>query len=157
MRVLALDQATNVTAWCLWDNGAPSKFGLIDLHLEKAIELRMEEMCQYVRYLIYHYSPSLLAIEDVSFQRDPNALINLARLQGRIIQIAYDFGIPVVFYKPSAWRSAVGIQTGKGIKREQLKQAAMELIEQQYGVKVVDDIAEAICIGKCALMKTKGF
>jgi len=157
MKILALDQATNVTAWCIWNDGKPTKFGSLDLHLEKSIYLRSEEMCQFVWYLLKKEMPYLLAIEDVSYQRDASALINLTRLQGRIIQMATELGIPVVFYKPSAWRKEVGIKTGQGIKRPELKEAAINMVYEEYGIRTTEDIAEAICIGKCALMKLKGF
>ena len=112
-------------------------------------------MCKEIKRVMYAERPTLIVLEDVSYQRDAQALINLARLQGRILQMASELGIPVVMYKPSAWRKAVGIHTGKGIKRQELKKAAVALVLEQYGVEVTEDVAEAICIGKCALLNLK--
>lgn len=155
MKILAFDQATNITAWCLWNTKRPLRYDAIDLHKEKNIDVRMDQMCVEIYQLIKKEKPDLIVLEDVSFQRDAQALINLARLQGRIMQMAYEIGAPVVLYKPSTWRKIVGIKTGKGIKRDELKSAAMMMITEKYGIEVSEDIAEAICIGECALKELK--
>ena len=156
MKILAFDQATNITAWCLWNSKRPTKFNAIEAAKDDAVDIRIAFMSDEIRKLIYKEMPTLIAIEDVSYQRNAQVLIDLARLQGHIMRIAMDVGIPVVICKPSAWRKAVGIKTGKGIKRNELKMAAMSLIKEKYGVDVPEDIAEAICIGECALHELKG-
>lgn len=156
MKILAFDQATNITAWCTWNTKRPLKFDIIEISKDTPINVRLEEMSAAMKKIICKEKPSLIVLEDVSMQRNAQVLIDLARLQGRIMQIAYELGVPVVMYKPSAWRKSVGIKTGKGIKRKELKEAAMALILENYGMEVPEDIAEAICIGKCALMELKG-
>ena len=156
MKILAFDQATNITAWCVWNTKRPLKFDIIEIPKETPINVRLEEMSVAMKKIICKEKPSLIVLEDVSMQRNAQVLIDLARLQGRIMQIAYELGVPVVMYKPSTWRKSVGIKTGKGIKRKELKEAAMALILENYGMEVPEDIAEAICIGKCALMELKG-
>ena len=156
MKILALDQATNITAWCLYDN-KPIKFDIFEISKKEPMTVRIEYMSNAIRALIYKERPSLIAIEDVSMQRNAQVLIDLARLQGHIMRIAMDVGIPVVIYKPSAWRKVVGIKTGKGIKRDDLKATAMLLIRERYGLNVPEDIAEAICIGECATKELKGY
>lgn len=156
MKILAFDQATNITAWCVWNSKRPVKFDAIELNKDDPMEVRIAEMSDAIRKLVYKEMPTLIAIEDVSFQRNAQVLIDLARLQGHIMRIAMDVGVPVVVYKPSVWRKAVGIKTGKGIKRDELKAAAMSLIKEKYGIDVPEDIAEAICIGECALHELKG-
>ena len=44
---------------------------------------------------------------------------------------------------PNSWRSKIGIKTGKGIKREELKQKDIEFVEKTFGITVNDDIADA--------------
>jgi hypothetical protein len=41
----------------------------------------------------------------------------------------------------------VGIHTGRGVKRETLKAASIKLVEENYGLKVNDDVADAVNIG----------
>lgn len=47
---------------------------------------------------------------------------------------------------PNSWRSRIGIHTGKGETREKLKAHDIHYVETHYGIKVNDDIADAICI-----------
>ena len=51
------------------------------------------------------------------------------------------------FYVASAWRAKCGIRTGRGIKRESLKPQDIKFVQNQFGIKVNDDEADAICIG----------
>ena len=48
----------------------------------------------------------------------------------------------------SHWRKMVGIKTGRGIARTELKKKDIELVKQLYNIDVNDDIADAILIGK---------
>ena len=51
------------------------------------------------------------------------------------------------FIVASAWRKKCGIHTGQGIRRESLKPKDIQFVQNQFGIKVNDDIADAICIG----------
>jgi Asp/Glu/hydantoin racemase len=55
----------------------------------------------------------------------------------------------------SHWRAVCGIKTGKGIKREALKQASRNLVKQIYNADVNDDISDAICLGMAYLAEHK--
>ena len=101
MKILAFDQATNITAWCVWNTKRPLKFDIIEIPKETPINVRLEEMSVAMKKIICKEKPSLIVLEDVSMQRNAQVLIDLARLQGRIMQIAYELGVPVVMYKPS--------------------------------------------------------
>lgn len=157
MKILAFDQATNITAWCVWNSKRPVKYDMIQLDKDDPVDVRIAQMSDDIRKLIYKEMPTLIAIEDVNYQRNAQVLIGLARLQGHIMRIAMDVGVPVVIYKPSVWRKVVGIKSGRGVKRQELKDAAMALIKEKYGIDVPEDIAEAICIGECALHELKGY
>jgi len=51
----------------------------------------------------------------------------------------YDLGIETTLYTASHWRSVVGIHTGRGIKRDELKQVSINLVKQKYNITVNDD------------------
>ena len=55
--------------------------------------------------------------------------------------------IKIEYLYPSEWRSACGIRTGKGIKREELKLEDIRFVEEKFNIKVNDDEADAIGIG----------
>ena len=69
-------------------------------------------------------------------------------LQGYVGVMIKDSGIKdIVFVQPNSWRSQIGIKTGRGKKREELKAADIAWVKNQFGVDVNDDIADAIGIG----------
>ena len=56
----------------------------------------------------------------------------------------------VKFKGATTWRKECGIQQGRAT-REVLKTRDIEFVEQNYGIKVNDDVADAICIGHSEL------
>ena len=54
--------------------------------------------------------------------------------------------IGCVILKPTEWRKACGFKQGR-VKREQLKQQAIDFVKDVYHLQVTDDEADAICIG----------
>ena len=71
----------------------------------------------------------------------------LIYLQAAIVLMFHKNKINVDFYVASHWRSACGIKTGRGVKRDTLKQASIKLVKATYNIDVNDDIADAICMG----------
>lgn len=52
----------------------------------------------------------------------------------------------IEFLQSSEWRKLLGIKTGRGIKREALKQADMDYIKQTYNIIANDDICDSLCL-----------
>lgn len=71
----------------------------------------------------------------------------LIYLQAAIVLMFHKNKINVDFYVASHWRSVCGIKTGRGVKRDTLKQASIKLVKATYNIDVNDDIADAICMG----------
>ena len=46
----------------------------------------------------------------------------------------------------SEWRKKLGIKTGRSIKREALKQADINFVQQKYNITANDDVCDAICL-----------
>lgn len=70
-------------------------------------------------------------------------------LQGVITVLAFESVVPpieVEFIQASTWRSKIGIKTGRGIKRNEVKQADMDYVKNKYGIEANDDICDAICL-----------
>ena len=51
---------------------------------------------------------------------------------------------------PSEWRAKIGIKQSSKIKREVLKEEAIFVVKNEYGIDVNDDIAESILIARSA-------
>ena len=70
-------------------------------------------------------------------------------LQASIAFLVHDkYNKTVIDYiYPSSWRAAIGIKTGRGVKRTSLKEQDIEFVKEHFGLDVNDDEADAICIG----------
>ena len=148
MRVISLDQSSIRTGVAVFDNSNLIHHGVIDLHKEKDADLRTKEMCKEIRQLVKKYCPNCIVLEDVNLRNGSvRTVIMLARLSGNIQEMGFEANIPIVFYSPSTWRRIAGIKMGREIKREQLKQAAIDMVYTTYGFKCGDDEAEAIIEG----------
>lgn len=153
MVILAFDQSTVKTGWSVFKDGQLVESGVHDVHKEKDVEKRSAQMYEFLVWKALATLPDIIVAEEVSLQ-NPNVktIVELARVQG-LIQAA-SYSLPhearVAFYTPSKWRKAVGIQTGKGIKRAELKKAAVQMVSAQYHKDVSDDEADAILIGQAA-------
>ena len=76
-------------------------------------------------------------------------------LQGAIAIMVHDnfHTIEIEYIMPNSWRAAVGIHTGRGIKREELKAADIKFVKDKFGKDVNDDEADAILIAYSQVLK----
>lgn len=150
MKILFLDLSTHSTGWAVAnESGELIDYGCIqsdDTDLLKRIEI-MRQGIQKVG--IAHPTIKKVVLEEVRADYK-NAVtykalnwcqgIVLHSLWRQITSLEYEF------IQPSSWRSKIGIHTGRGIKRSELKKADIAYVEEKYGIKVNDDIADAIGI-----------
>ena len=52
----------------------------------------------------------------------------------------------IEFMQASEWRKNLGIKTGRGIKRENLKPLDIKYVKDTYGIDANDDVCDAICL-----------
>lgn len=153
MKILAFDQSTAKTGWAVFEDGCFVESGVFDVHKEKNVDQRSQQMYKFLVNKAQSVKPDVVVAEEVSLQ-NPNVktIVELARVQGLVQAAAYSSPLhpSVIFYTPSRWRKAVGIQTGRGIKRTELKKASMQMVAKQYNKLVSDDEADAILIGQAA-------
>lgn len=153
MRILAFDQSTQKTGWAVFEDGRLLDSGVCDLHKDDDVDARSRGLFDFANELVSKRQPELIVAEGVSLQ-NPNVktIVELARVQGLLQAAAYSLPetVPIVFYMPSSWRKVVGIQVGRGVKRAELKKAAITMVAEKYGKQVSDDEADAILIGQAA-------
>ena len=150
MKVMAWDQSTKISAWSIFIDGKYETSGIIDHHKIKQVDERVQKMGLSICEQIEKIMPDMLIIEEVAQQSNPNTLKLLARIQGIIIGFAAAHKIPVHILEPSKWRSKLNFHQGAGVKREELKAQAIEFIRNTYGLDLIEDICEAICINTAA-------
>lgn len=151
IKIIAFDQALIKTGVCTLD-GETVYHSLIDLSKTKDVQKRATVMRQMIQSRIKNNRPDLVVIEDVALQRSVKTVIQLAQLQGAIIGACDIFNIPYEILKPSEWRKTLGFKQGR-MKREELKQQAIDYVAEHYGETVSSDEADAMCIAKAAQLR----
>lgn len=152
IKLLSLDQATTKTGIAIHEDRELIVYDLINLEKKKIeISERVGVMGEKICALIRKNKPDCVVIEDVALQANVSGVINLARLQGIITGYCREHGTPCVILKPSNWRKMLGFKQGRGVERKCLKNQAKEYVMSNYGLKLCDDVCEAICIGDAYL------
>ena len=144
MTILAIDQASCKSGYSVGINGKLVQYGIVEAKGKG--ENRVCLMAELVKNKIQEINPNIIFIEGVQLQSGNAKTYNiLSKLQGMIIWIAREFGIPLVVVPPVTWKSSIGICKGK---RDEQKKACVEYIEKTYDIDLFgsDDIADSIGI-----------
>lgn len=159
MNILFLDLSTKSSGWAIGDeNGALINYGCIQSTSSNVIK-RIIIMRDNIQQIIKDYNIEKIVAEEVHADT-PNNHTNkvLLWLQGVIQVLAFEFSVPpieVELIQASSWRSKIGIKTGRGIKRSEVKQADIEYVYSKYKIIANDDICDAICIHDAYYSKNK--
>lgn len=150
MRVLALDPSTKCTGWCVMDAGKIINSGIIKASSIDVLT-RIEKMIEEIYNIYTEYKPEVLIIEDVLPEDMKNIKTSKALfyLQAAIQLKFHKEKVGLQFVTASHWRKICGINTGRGILRNELKSKDMEFVLKTYNTTVDDDQADAICIAYC--------
>ena len=145
MNILALDLGSKSTGWAVAEDGIYTSSGCITASSIDYIA-RIYKICETIAELIKKYNIDKIYCEEVRPEQNSHTQKVLIQLQSKVVFVAWEINkkITVDFLTPSAWRAAVGIRTGRGVKREELKAADIKYVEITYGKKVNDDEADAI-------------
>lgn len=167
MKLLAIDQSTTCSACSIFIGYN---------HLEKyesercytpserknglPIDQRIYHMYKYIRNTIITEKPNFIVFEDTFLQKvnSPETFAWLNRLIGCIMCLSIEHNIPYHIFQASAWRKLIGMPCGRGVKREQEKQYAIEYANKHYNLNLQrkdDDLAESICMGTAFFIMQK--
>jgi Holliday junction resolvasome RuvABC endonuclease subunit len=159
-RTLALDQATHVSGWSIYDNTDLIKYGTFTTKKNDDIDYRILQVKNYLINMIDFWKPDKVILEDIQLQQfGPKSSNNiegvttykgLAKLQGVLINTLIEYGIEYSVVHTGTWRESCGI---KGKSRTDRKKSAQLIVKDIYNVNVTQDEADAICIGLYATQK----
>jgi len=152
MKILSLDLSTKSSGWAIFNDGILLDYGCItssSTDLLKRINIMTDSLKEVLEK---HNDIEKIFAEEV---RPENGLQNLKThralmwLQGAIALMIYNFNkkLEMELVYPSTWRAAIGIKTGRGVKRTTLKEKDIQFVKENYNLDVNDDIADAICLG----------
>ena len=153
-RILALDAATGTSGYAIYDDDVLVSYGTYKTDGTKETTERINEVKHWLQALIDEIEPDYLGIENVQLQgygkgnnqmqvKTYNAL---ARLQGVLLDVAFEKCIDYGLAYAVEWRKYCGV--GEGTGRENKKKQAQEKVKIWYDQNCTQDEADAICIGK---------
>ena len=152
MYILALDLSTKSSGWSVFEEDKLIDYGCIGAGSANLFH-RIDVMTSELEKILQKYKLNHVYIEDV-YPEDVHSNIQvykaLVYLQGFILHLLDKYNLSHTFYTASEWRSKCGIHTGRGIRRETLKAKDIQFVQLQFGIKVNDDVADAIGIGFAA-------
>ena len=158
MNILAIDAATKTSGYAYFKNTELIKSGTFSAYSKNRVA-RIDKIIKDILNFLENNEVDKIVLEDVladiksDKSNDEKRLVTyqtLTWLHGVLnVELYKKFpNIEVIYKLPSEWRSEIGIKTGAGIKRQELKLRAFEVVKDKFGLDIEsDDEAEAICIG----------
>lgn len=153
--LLALDQASKVTGWAIFEDGELKSYGKISLD-DPNTDIRLVQLRQSIQTLVADYNINEVIFEDIQQQNNVANNVQtfkvLAEVYGVVSELLQELQIPHSTVLAASWKSTLGI---KGRTRAEQKKNAQLYVEQNYGIHVIQDIADAVCIGTHHIKKNK--
>lgn len=154
-RILALDAATGITGYSIYDNGVLVSYGTYKADAALPAEQRIHTMKEWLVAALKEWEPDFVGLENIQLQKfGPNAsqaqvktFQTLANLQGVLLDALFEASIDHDTVYATEWRSYCGINEGNQ-KRDTKKQLAQDKVKIWYNQDCTQDEADAICIGK---------
>ena len=154
-RLLALDQASKVTGWAIFEDGELKSYGKIYLD-DPNTYIILVQLRQGIQTLVANYNIDEVIFEDIQQQNNVANNVQtfkvLAEVYGVVSELLQEIQIPHSTVLAASWKSTLGI---RGRTRAEQKKNAQLYVEQNYGIHVIQDIADAVCIGTHHIKKNK--
>lgn len=154
-RTLALDQASRMTGWAVFDNKKLIGYGHFSISANKTIGERLEAFIREFNVLIETYHPEKIYFEGIQYQNNAETYKKLAMIQAMIIYWTKSKKIDSLELTPSHWRSIIkdnhGIKFGR--TRIEQKQKSQEFVKDFFNSIVSEDEADAICLGYAGILE----
>lgn len=161
-RTLALDAATNITGFALYDDKELIYYGTFKADGGLETTERINTVRHWLEKIIEEAKPDFIGIENIQLQAyGPRAEYQvetyriLANLQGVLLDTIFEHDISCELVYSTTWRATCGV--GEGTGRENKKKAAQNKVRLWYGIDCTQDEADAICIGKHFTSKRKTY
>ncbi len=160
-RILALDAATNITGYAIFDNNDLVYYGIYKVDKELSTEARINTMKKWLIAAMEEWEPDFIGLEAIQLQAFGNGnnyqvetYRALARLQGVLLDAIFEASIDHDLVYATQWRKYCDVGNGTG--RETKKKQAQDKVKLWYGQDCTQDEADAICIGKyfCSILKS---
>lgn len=152
-RILALDQATHITGWSIYDGQELIRYGTFSTNQKDEIA-RISTIKNWLISMIENWKPDFVAIEGIQFQDESSGnkmgvtvFQGLARLQGVLMETCHAQKVDYTVCPTNTWRNHCGV---KGRYRADKKRSMQLIAKKWYDISLTDDEADAVGIGKYA-------
>ena len=161
-RILALDAATSITGYALYDDKQLITYGTYKTTTNLSSTERINQVKNWLKAVLKEWEPDFVGVENIQLQSyGPNqnqtqvkTFQTLANLQGVVLDTIFEACIDSALVYPSEWRSYCGVNDGDA-HREAKKKQAQAKVRIWYDMDCSEDEADAICIGKYFCGKIK--
>lgn len=148
MKIAGIDASSNKTGIAIFEDSEYIEHTLIDLHKIKDPDTRipkmMVEICKYIK----KHMPDKIIMEKSMMKNNIDTVQKLSNIAGAVMLYAATKNIEFQHVYPSEWRKKIGLSQSTQIKREVLKEEAVQAVKQEYRMDVTDDEAEALLIAR---------
>lgn len=151
MKVLALDCSTKSTGIAIFNGKEFLAKGCITASSNDLFK-RIHKMVDSIDEVITQAGIEAVIMEEVipDHAKNTQTFKALMWLQAAVMMMLHDKHptVKAELIYPGSWRSQAGIKTGRGIKRETLKEADIRRAKEVFGIaQLNDDEADACLIG----------
>ena len=148
MILLALDQASRVSGYAIFQDGKLLTYGKISC-TDTDIGVRLSQLREEIQAIIGQYQPNYVVFEDIQLQNNVANNVQtfkaLAEVYGVISELLTSLNIPHSSVMSTSWKSTLHIA---GKTRAEQKKNAQQYVINKYGVKPTQDECDSICIGE---------
>ena len=149
-RIVAIDNATKNAGVAVFDNGKLVHYMLQEFSGELIDRLLANR--NFIRDVVINkWHADLIVLEDIQLQKNVQIFKTLSMLRGSTMVAIRECGIGCEVVPSTTWRAHFMIKGDRIAEKAQ----AIDKVMSMYGVKVVDDIADAILLGKYAADASK--
>ena len=154
-RILALDAATIVTGYAIYDDKVLVGYGTYKTSASLPTTERINNVKNWLKAALREWEPDFVGIENIQLQKygtratdvQVKTFQTLANLQGILLDTVFEACIDSELVYPSEWRSYCGVNDGDQ-HRDSKKKQAQAKVKIWYDIECTEDEADAICIGK---------
>lgn len=156
MNYLALDQASRITGWAVFnENKELIAFGRFSVAANKSIQERLNNFVDELEILITTFNPSKIFYEGIQYQNNAETYKKLAFIVAMIIYVSDILNIEIQEMAPSHWRSVLKdkFNINFGRVRTEQKKKSQEFVKNHFDVVETEDTCDAICLGYAGLIE----
>ena len=144
MRIMSFDQSSRITGYAILEDRKLLEYGKFTLTDEDFGDRLNRFRKKIISLLTVDHKIDKVLFEEIQLQQNVETFKKLAMVYGVLMELLVDLGIPYDIISSNTWKSKCKI---KKTVRESEKQAAQKYVLENFGKKVTQDEADAICLG----------